>query len=69
MDETMKKQYIKPTIEVITQKYDNGICQMVIGSAGYNGGSEAKPGDEWDGETWGDIWAEPTISDDDLSFG
>lgn len=62
----MKKRYIKPAIEVIAQRYGEGL--MKNESFGFSGpatgGGDAKPGGEWGYDGWaepvdnnGDDWA------------
>lgn len=61
----MKKQYIKPIIAVIPQRYSEGLMDsqsMGIGT-GTIGTALSKPGDEW-GNTWTET-EQPKASGDD----
>lgn len=69
MEATMKKIYIRPAINVISQSYSEGLMQIEsipYVPGGTMGGGDAKPGGEW-----GDGWTEPTtdVTTEDAYWG
>ena len=67
--------YVAPSIQVISQTYNEGLMQTWstgIGT-GAGPGPGAKPGGDWSGD-WGDVWSDPeatngTTATDDDSWG
>lgn len=58
---TMKKTYIKPTIDIVKQVNGEGLMNTIsqgISTVPSTGGGMAKPGGEW-----GDTWTEPEADD------